>query len=71
MRLMFFSEHCKFNADSKIEKKNPEKIYGFLDNFIWVGNGKFSLLLREYSFLAVNLLTNSAEISDLIENNSS
>ena len=46
---MFFSEHFKFNADSKIEKKIPENIYGFLDNFIWVDNGKWSLLLREYS----------------------
>ena len=31
------------------KKKNFEKIYGFLDNLIWVGNGKYSLLLREYS----------------------
>ena len=30
-------------------KKIPEKVYGFLDNLIWIGNGKFSLLLREYS----------------------
>ena len=49
MRVMFFSEHWKFNVDSKIAKKIPEKIYGFLDNLIWIGNGKFSLLLREYS----------------------
>ena len=48
MRLMFFSENWKFNVASKIAKKMPEKVYGFLDNFIWIGNGKFSLLLREY-----------------------
>ena len=46
---MFFSENWKFNVDSKIAKKIPEKIYGFLDNLIWIGNGKFSLLLREKS----------------------
>ena len=33
----------------KKKKKNAPKIDGFLDNLIWIGNGKFSLLLREYS----------------------
>ena len=28
--------------------KNAQKIDGFLDNLIRIGNGKFSLLLREY-----------------------
>ena len=37
-------------------QKNAAKIDGFLDNLIWIGNGKFSLLLREYSQLAVNVL---------------
>ena len=32
-----------------MQKKILQKIYGFLDNLIWIGNGKFSLLLREYS----------------------
>ena len=30
-------------------QKNAEKIYGFLDSLIWIGKGKFSLLLQEYS----------------------
>ena len=30
-------------------QKKMLKIYGFLDNLIWIGNGNFSLLLREYS----------------------
>ena len=33
----------------KKKKKTLQKIFGFLDNCIWIGNGKFSLLLREYS----------------------
>ena len=45
----FSSEHWKFNVDSKNAKKMQQKINGFLDNLIWIGNGKFSLLLREYS----------------------
>ena len=32
-----------------MQKKMQEKVYGFLDNLVWIGNGKFSLLLREYS----------------------
>ena len=31
------------------KKKMQEKGYGFLDKLIWIGNGKFSLILREYS----------------------
>ena len=30
-------------------QKKMLKIYGFLDNLILIGNGNFSLLLREYS----------------------
>ena len=34
MRLILVSEHWKQNVDSKIRKKNPEKIDGFIDNLI-------------------------------------
>ena len=33
----------------KTKKKQQQKVYGFLDKLIWIGNGKFSRLLREYS----------------------
>ena len=33
----------------EIIKKIEERIYGFLDNLIWIGNGKFFLVLQEYS----------------------
>ena len=58
MRLIFLSEHWKFNEDSKNAKKKKkkkkkkkmqQKVYGFLDNLIRIGTGKFSLLLREYA----------------------
>ena len=45
------------------------KLYSFLDIFIWNVNGKIYLLLREYSLLAVNVLTSSPKTSDLIKNN--
>ena len=46
-----------------------QKIYGFSDSLISVGNGKFSLLIREYSYFGVNVLSSSIKISDPIENN--
>ena len=72
---MFFSERCKLIVDAKNasnnqkKKKKSEKIDGFLDNLIWIGNRKVSLLLWEYLRLAVNVLTKSPEISDLSKNN--
>ena len=44
-----FSEDWKLNVDFKVAKEIQEKIYGFLDSLIWIGNAKFSLLLPEYS----------------------
>ena len=46
-----------------------QKLYCFLDNLIWIGNDKLSLLLLEYKYLPVNLLSSSPQISDLIKYN--
>ena len=46
-----------------------QKIYGFSDSLIYVGNCKFSLLIREYSEFGVNVLWSSPKILDPIENN--
>ena len=43
-------------------------VFGFLDSFIWIGSGKFSLLSREYSNSAVNVLGSSPEISEVCLN---
>ena len=51
------------------KEKSQQKIYGFLDDLNWTGHSKFSLLLGEYWYLAVNVLTGSPKISDLIKNN--
>ena len=69
MRLIFLSKHWKFIADFKNAKKVQQNIDGFSDNLIKVGNGKFSLLIREYSKLTVNVLSSSLKISDPIKNN--
>ena len=53
----FFSKCLKFNVDSKTAIKKLTKIFGFPDKCIWIGSGKFYLLLREYSQLTVNVLS--------------
>ena len=68
MRLIFVSKHWKFIVDFKNAKKMWEKIFGFSDSLIYVGNCKFSLLIREYSYFGVNVLSGSPKISDPIEN---
>ena len=40
-------------------------IFTFLDNFIWIGRRKFSLLQRKYISSAVNVLTNVLNIWDI------
>ena len=55
MRLMFFSDNWKFNVAYKNAKKKKKQkrtkkniseiFYGFFNNLIRIGNGKFSLLL--------------------------
>ena len=42
--------------------------YGFLNNLIRIGDGKFSPLLRELSQLPLNVLTSSPKVSYLIKN---
>ena len=39
----------EFNEDTKNVEKVQQEINDFLDNLIRIGNGIFSLLLREYS----------------------
>ena len=65
MRLIFSTPHWKFHVYTKNAKKVSQKVSGFFDNVIWGGNGKLSLLLREYSRLTVRLLTSSTKIWDL------
>ena len=64
----FFSEHWQFQIDSKTLSRIAQKFYCFWDNFVWIGNAKFSLLLREYLYLPINVLWSSSKFSDLIEN---
>ena len=46
-----------------------QRFYGFLDKLAEFGNGKFSPLIREYSKLAVNVLSGTPKILDLIKKN--
>ena len=55
MRFNSFLNWSKFDVTSK-NAKRWQKVFGFLDDYIWTGNGKLSLLWWEYSSLAVSVL---------------
>ena len=48
LKLIFVLKHWEFNVDTTNVEKVQQEINDFLDNLIWIGNGIFSLLLREY-----------------------
>ena len=64
MRLIFIFKMFKINRDSKNGINYWQKVFGFLDNCIWIDGGNFS---REYlsTCTAVNVWTSSPLISDL------
>ena len=68
MRVLFSTEHGKFNVDSKNGKKMLQNIHGFSHNLISIGKFKFCLLLRKYSWFAVNVLSKRPKILDQIKN---
>ena len=45
--------------------KNPENVFFFKDNGVWTCCVKVCILRPEYVYSAVNVLTNSPNISDL------
>ena len=61
----FFSKYSKFYLESKNAIKHSEKVFRFPDNCIWTGSGNLYVLLREYSPLPLNVLTNSSKILDV------
>ena len=64
MRLISYSKCSKLNVNFKnAVKKKSEKLFSFLDNFIWIGCGNFSLLERKQIWSGVNVLKNGLNIS--------
>ena len=45
-----------------MQKKSWEKVFHLRENYISIGYGKLSLLRKEYSWPAINMLKNSPEI---------
>ena len=62
MTIIFFSKCLKFDEESRNGTKQSEKLFGFKDNCIWVGEGKFSQSRTGYLSLAVNVLRNNSKI---------
>ena len=59
---LFFPKCSEIDRDFKNVSKKSEKVFCLLDNCIWIGCVKFSLLRREYLPLSVNVLRNSPKI---------
>ena len=62
MRDSFLPKCSNFHLDFKITARNIEKVFCFLDNCIWIGSLKLSLLRRGYLSSATNVLTTSPNI---------
>ena len=58
MRLIFLLEMLQIKSIFKNWSKSWEHILSFLDNFIWIGCSKFSVLPGNSYSLGVNVLTN-------------
>ena len=58
----FLKKILKFNLDFKNAAKNSEKVFYFLNNCIWIGIVKLSLLRKGCFSLAANVLTSSSNI---------
>ena len=62
MTVNFFSKSLNLFLDFGNVAKNWEKVFWFLDNCIWIGINKVSLLRRGYLPWAANVLTSSPTI---------
>ena len=49
----------------EIEQKVQKKFFCFLDNYIWIGSGKFSKFGREYLSWTAIVLRNPPKISHI------
>ena len=45
----FFQKNLKSNEEFENVIKMEQKVFGFVDNCIWIGTSKFSLLLQSCS----------------------
>ena len=59
----FVSKYSKVDLDLRNGAKKWEKVFRFLDNYIWPGCDKFLLLRRKYLPSPVIVLKNSLKIS--------
>ena len=69
MTVIFFWKCSKFYLHFKNAERNWEKVFPLIDNCIWFGCVKFSLLRREYLSPAVNVLKNSLKILCITKRN--
>ena len=62
---LLYWKRSRVNKNFKNRGKGSEKLFRSLDNGIWIGSGKFSVLRTEYLSPAVNVLTKCPWISPI------
>ena len=62
MWVIFCSKCWKFNLDFENSTKNSEKVFCFLDNCIWIGIVRLSLIRTGYFSSAPNVIKSSGKI---------
>ena len=65
MRLILCLEMFEIKFKFQKWSRKFRKSFNFLDNFILIGVGKFSILQRKYFSPGVNVLRNGLKISDI------
>ena len=64
---LFFCKCSKCDVAFINGRKNSENIFCFLDNWIWIGCSKFSLLPRQYLLPIISVLTKCLRISHIMK----
>ena len=63
MMIIFFFKMFNIYVDSRDGINKWEKVFGFKDSIIWIGNDKFSQSLTGYLSLTINMLRRSPKIN--------
>ena len=69
MKIISFSKCLKFDVDSRNRTRKLDKVFLFKNNCIWIEDNQLSQSRTGYLWLAVNVLRNIPNISDITKGN--
>ena len=65
MGVISFSKYLKVHVHFRNSAENWEKVFCILDNCIWIGESKFTLIQKEYFSSAVSVLRSNPMTCDI------